>query len=96
MPTVTSRDQVRFVPNLEPHEPTDNCWIWHCWSHDRDEFVVKPYRHCFECGHHYATGRDLRREYLAALQPSTVVVRLIAALTLTGRIWFCPICAHDW
>ncbi len=99
---MTSRDRIRFVPNLEPHEPGDNCWIWHCWSHDVDERLIVPYKRCRECGHRFRTERQLRRDHQANMRELRDIwwrryLRMwLAATTTASRIRFCPHCAHDF
>jgi hypothetical protein len=50
------------------------------------------YRRCFECGHLWATGRATRWQ--------TVKARIMGwwdYQTLTpARVYFCPLCLHDF
>lgn len=51
-----------LINAVVPHEPTDDCWEWHCVIHDLDE-VGDGYLRCGERGHLYLTRRELRTKY---------------------------------
>lgn len=49
----------------EPHEVTDACRVYHCFSHDRDEPVPDQPTGilCPECFHYYPSPRRMVWEY---------------------------------
>jgi hypothetical protein len=53
----------------EQHEANDDCWRWHCWTHNVDEMRIgKPYLVCGECGHVFQTARALRKARRATMR----------------------------
>lgn len=89
------------------HEPTNDCWDWHCVIHDVDE-VGDGYLRCGECGHLYLTARDLRRAYRKGYVETVrsgcagtggwmTPMRWWHVLTIRARrIFFCQECIHDF
>lgn len=65
---------------------------------------------CLECGHRYATKKDLRRTYIKSFwetvnaNPSSGiygwvedrVYKFLKLFTRTKKIHFCPFCLHDF
>ena len=53
------------INTLLPHAATPQCFPYHCFSCDLDEYAEagEYYLCCGECGHVYRTARELRREY---------------------------------
>lgn len=85
-----------------PHTPTGACLPVHCHVHHVDEPDAGAYRVCGECGHVYATARDLRRAYRRAVLrhiPGGVRRWRLwwrAATVRASRVSFCQHCAHDF
>jgi hypothetical protein len=51
------------------HEATDDCWRWHCYSHQVDEVRIgTPYILCQECGHVFQSARALRKARRATMR----------------------------
>jgi hypothetical protein len=52
-----------------PHEATDTCWQFHCYSHNVDELRIgKPHLVCDECRHVYPTKRALIKAWRAGMR----------------------------
>lgn len=93
------------------HEPTDDCWDWHCVIHDVDE-VGDGYLRCGECGHLYLTRRELRKAYRRMIwgingglrKPlgqkgwsKPLWVRLWDMATVRAdKVYWCMECAHNF
>lgn len=76
-----------------PHEPTDACRDDHCWFHSLDEPCDgDPYLDCPECLHRYVTEQDL----IAAFWASVPAEEANHLTVVTGEIFACPYCAHDF
>lgn len=96
-----------LLPNRQPHDPTNACTRWHCYSCNIDE-PSEGYRVCGECLHTWPTAGTLRRAHRRILwglsrspytfqtRPSIVATLWRCARVRTGDIWSCPLCAHDW
>jgi hypothetical protein len=100
------------VPNLEPHQITDDCADAHCFFHDVDEDPIGAHIVCFECGHVYRTAGQLRRDYRRGYWDTTgrgaklfgekgfgpsLAARLWRMLTVRAKdIFFCQECTHDF
>lgn len=81
------------------HEPTEDCWLFHCWFHGVDEAVGIRFKHCIECGHTYKTAGALRRAWRREMPAdvATAGLRFWAKLTVRVKnIGFCPFCIHDF
>jgi hypothetical protein len=76
--------------NDEPHEPTEECQLWHCAWHNVDEDAV-GYRLCGECLHTYPTAAELIFEYWANAPDDLPYAEITA-----DQILFCPLCSHDF
>jgi hypothetical protein len=82
-----------FTPSTAPHEPTEACFGWHCHDHRIDEVSESAYRRCIECGHLYLTPEELQREWTANAPPDMPDRETPPAVE---RIYFCPLCMHDF
>lgn len=75
------------------HDVDERCVDVHCAFHHVDErgpaHIVCP-----ECWHRYATARDLRRMYRRCMAGVMPWWRLV--LVRASRLYFCPLCAHDF
>lgn len=88
------------------HQPTQDCWPFHCffhgvdedWFHDVDEEVSAGFGRCLECGHSYGTAGALRRAWRREMPPLYPRGRRFwAKLTVRVKdIGFCPFCLHDF
>lgn len=88
---------VNLTGMLIRHDPTDECDPNHCYFHMVDE-PGPGYHRCFECGHLYASARELRQAYrqmVAELDPTPYGWVRKWFKTAEG-VWFCPHCAHDF
>ena len=82
-----------IAPDLiNPHEPSELCGDTHCWSHDLDEPGAGAWRICFECKHVYRSPEELQREWKDNAPPD---LRGEPAPPV-DKIYFCPLCMHDW
>lgn len=75
------------------HEPSDACAAVHCWGHDVDEDSEGAWRVCFECKHAYRSPDELQREWVANAPPDLPDRETPPPVE---RIYFCPLCMHDW
>jgi len=83
-----------ITPDLvNPHEPSEACGDTHCWSHDVDESDAGAWRVCFECRHVYQSPEELQREWTENAPPDLPDRETPPAVE---RIYFCPLCLHDW
>ena len=66
----------------------------YCAIHDREE-ADEGFKFCYECGHTYATEKELIDEYNASGQRADEPENLWRA-TASDQIHFCPLCLHDF
>lgn len=90
------------------HDPTDECQADHCYSCHEDEPAKGAYLVCGECFHAYRTKGALRREYRRgacrtgrralpwAPKVSWWALGWKLATTRVSKIFFCPLCLHDF
>lgn len=91
--------------NPTPHQITEACTDWHCFSHNVDE-PKTGWQLCAECMHVFPTARALRRDYRRTYWRHTrddrfgrvpLWYRLWRAATIrASRINHCPHCAHSF
>ena len=65
----------------------------YCAIHDRQE-AGTGFKFCFECGHTYATEKELIDEYNASGERKGEPDLWRA--TNVENIYFCPLCLHDF
>lgn len=89
--------------STQPHEPTDACADWHCYSHNVDE-LSGGYIRCLECGHVYLHRRSLwwanvrgvwkLRQYGSL--PRMLLWTFWTMFERPDKIVFCQECLHDF
>jgi hypothetical protein len=93
------------------HDPTEDCWEYHCAMHDVDEWLVPGAKYtyvirCGECGHLYDSKFALSWAFFKELWPAMrktpyqdrvpLLTRLGNAIRKADDITFCPLCTHDF
>lgn len=77
--------------NCHGHE--GDCGYSDCFWHG-PESLADAFKVCFECDHVYRAEKDLRRTYRQGAP--TVMTWIRAVFIDTDKIYFCPLCLHDF
>lgn len=81
------------------HEPDAECNGTHCYSCNVDH-RGSAWQWCIECGHAYHDQTELVRAYRQGARLLGfwfwLRIRLTPARRLVDRIYFCPLCMHDF